>query len=130
MFVCLFVCLFACLFVCLFVCLFGGFCFCFVLFGVVLLLFFFGGEGSINRATSSENLKFVRFLPSTLIPLDMSTSLKISSLTAVNSLGESRSPCLTPLFTGNSSDTIFLNGSILWLGCGCFVIFLRMIRLC
>ena len=52
---------------------------------------------SFKRATLSANLQLVRFLPSTLTPLEMSAFLKTSSITAVNSLGESGSPCLTPL---------------------------------
>ena len=60
---------------------------------------------SLKRATSSANLKLVRFSPSTLTPSEMSAFLKTSSITAVNSLGESGSPCLTPLCIGNSSDT-------------------------
>ena len=35
----------------------------------------------------------------------MSAFLKTSSITAVNSLGESGSLCLTPLVIGNLSDT-------------------------
>ena len=35
----------------------------------------------------------------------MSVFLKTSSITAVNNLGESGSPCLTPLCIGNSTDT-------------------------
>ena len=65
-----------------------------------------GGEGgSLKRATSLANLMFVRFSPSTVIPSEMPTFLKTPSITAVNSLGESRSPCLAPLCIGNSSDT-------------------------
>ena len=56
----------------------------------------------LRRATSSANLKFVRFSTSTLIPSETSAFLKTSSITAVNSLGESESTCLTPLFIGNS----------------------------
>ena len=58
-----------------------------------------------ERAKSSANLKFVSFFfPLTLIPSEMSAFLKASSLTAVNSLGDNGSLCLTPLFIGNSSD--------------------------
>ena len=60
---------------------------------------------SLKRATSSVNLKVVRFPPSTLTPSEMSAFLKTSSITAVNNLGESGSPCLIPLCVGNSSDT-------------------------
>ena len=60
---------------------------------------------SLKRATSSANLKLVRFSPSTLTPSEMSAFLKTSSITAVNNLGENGSPCLTPLCIGNSSDT-------------------------
>ena len=59
---------------------------------------------SLKRATSSANLKLVRFSPLTLAPSEMSTFLNTSSMTAVNNLGESGSPCLTPLCTGNSVD--------------------------
>ena len=60
---------------------------------------------SLKRATSSANLKLGRFSPSTFTPSEMSAFLKTSSITAVNNLGESGSPCLTPLCIGNSSDT-------------------------
>ena len=60
---------------------------------------------SFKRATSSADPKFIRFSPLTLIPLEISAFLKTFSITAVNGLGESGSPCLTPLFVGNSSDT-------------------------
>ena len=60
---------------------------------------------SFKRATSSANLKLLRFSPSTLTPLEISAFLNTSSITAVNSLGESGSPCLTPLCIGNSVDT-------------------------
>ena len=60
---------------------------------------------SLKRATSSANLKLVRFSPSTLTPSDMSAFLDTSSMTAVNNLGESGSPCLTSLCIGNSVDT-------------------------
>ena len=60
---------------------------------------------SLKRATSSTNLKLVRFSPLTLTPSEMSAFLHTSSITAVNNLGESRSPCLTPLCTGNSVET-------------------------
>ena len=60
---------------------------------------------SLKRATSSANLKLVRFSPSTLTPSQMPAFLKTPSITAVNDLGESGSPCLTPLCIGNSSDT-------------------------
>ena len=60
---------------------------------------------SLKRATSSANLKLVRFSPSTLTPSEMSAFLNTSSMTAVNHLGESGSPCLTPRCTGNSVDT-------------------------
>ena len=83
-----------------------GFCFVFVWLGV-----FWGGGGdgggggSLKRVTLSANLKFVWFSPSTLIPSQMSSFLETSSITAVNSLDESGSPCLTPLFIGNSLQT-------------------------
>ena len=88
-----------------------------------------GGEGwrLLKVAILSANLKFVRFSPLTLIPSEMSASLKMSSITAVNSLGESGSPCLTPLFIGNSSDTDLSSGSLLGLGCRCFVRFLHVL---
>ena len=60
---------------------------------------------SLKRATPSANLKLVRFSPSILTPSEMSALLKTSSITAVNNLGESGSPCLTSLCIGNSSDT-------------------------
>ena len=60
---------------------------------------------SLKRVTSSANLKLVRFSPSTLTPSEMSAFLNTSSMTAVNNLGESGSPCLIPLCTGNSVDT-------------------------
>ena len=60
---------------------------------------------SLKRATSSANLKLVRFSSSTLTPSEMSAFLKTSSITAVNNLGESGSPCVTPLCIVNSSDT-------------------------
>ena len=60
---------------------------------------------SLKRATSPANLKLVRFSPSTLTPSEMSAFLNTSSMTAVNNLGESGSPCLTPLCIGNSVDT-------------------------
>ena len=60
---------------------------------------------SLKRATSSANLKLVRFSPSTLTPSEMSAFLNTSSMTAVNNLGESGSPCLTSLCIGNSVDT-------------------------
>ena len=63
---------------------------------------------SLRRATSSANLKLVRFSPSTLTPSDLSAFLNTSSMTAVNNLGESGSPCLTPLCIGNSVDTIYI----------------------
>ena len=69
-------------------------------FPFVLLLFF-----SLKRATPSANLKRVRFSPSTFIHSGMSAFLKTSSIREVNSFGESRSPSLTPLFIGDSSDT-------------------------
>ena len=69
---------------------------CFYIFVVVVLL---------KRATSSANLKLVRFSPSTLTPSEMPAFLNTSSMTAVNNLGESGSPCLTPLCIGNSVDT-------------------------
>ena len=71
---------------------------CLSVFPVVLLFL-------LKRAISSAKLKFVRFPPSALIPLEMTTFLKTFSITAVNSIGESGSPCLTPLFIGNSSGT-------------------------
>ena len=49
--------------------------------------------------------KRARFSPSTSMPSEMSAFLKTSSITAVNSFGESGSPCLTPLFIGKSLDT-------------------------
>ena len=61
---------------------------------------------SLKTATSSANLKLVRFHPSTLTPSEMSAFLNTSSVTAVNNLGESGSRCLTPLCIGNSVDTI------------------------
>ena len=60
---------------------------------------------SLKRATSSANLMLVRFSPSILTPSEMSAFLNTSSMTAVKNLGESGSPCLTPLCTGNSVDT-------------------------
>ena len=60
---------------------------------------------SLKRATSSVNLKLVRFSLSTLTPSEMSAFLNTSSMTAVNNLGESGSPCLTPLCIRNSVDT-------------------------
>ena len=99
--------LFKCFSIC-FVSCFLLFCFVFLvvvvffLFFLLLLLFCFCFW---KRATTSTNLKLVRFSPSTLIPSEMSAFLKISSITAVNSLGESESPRLTPLCIGNSSDT-------------------------
>ena len=77
-------------------------------FFVCFFFFFF----FLKRAISSANLKFLRFSSPTLIPSEMSAFLKTSSITAVNSIGESGSPCLTPLFIGNSSDT-YLSKSIL-----------------
>ena len=71
------------------------------MFCLFVCLFFF----SLKRAISAANLKFVRFSPSILIPSERSAFLKTSSVTAVNSLGESGSPCLTPLCIGNLSDT-------------------------
>ena len=59
----------------------------------------------LKRATSLANPKFERFSLSTLIPSEMADFLKTSSVTAGNSLGESGSPCMTPLFIGNSLDT-------------------------
>ena len=59
----------------------------------------------VEKATSSANLKLVGFSPSTLTPSEMSAFLNTSSMTAVNNLGESGSPCLTPLCIGNSVDT-------------------------
>ena len=56
---------------------------------------------TLKRETSSAELKFVRLSPSASIPSEMSALLKISSITAVNSLGESGSHCPTPLFIGN-----------------------------
>ena len=53
---------------------------------------------SLKRATSSANLKLVRFYPSTLTLSEMSAFLKTSSITAVSNLGESGSPCLTSLY--------------------------------
>ena len=72
---------------------------------------------SLKRATSSASLKFVRVSPSTLTPSEMSAFLKTSSITAVNNVGESGSPCLTPLCIGNSSDTDLSKGilAIAWL---------------
>ena len=58
---------------------------------------------SLNRPTSSTNLTLVRFSPLTYS--EMSAFLQTSSITAVNNLGESGSPCLTPLCIGKSSDT-------------------------
>ena len=63
----------------------------------VLFLFCFGVFLLLKRATLSANLKFVRFSSSALIRSKMSDSLKTFSITVVNSLGESGSPCLTPL---------------------------------
>ena len=60
---------------------------------------------SFQSATSSTNLKLLRFSPSTLTPSDISAFLNTSSITAVNNLGESGSPCLTPLCIWNSVDT-------------------------
>ena len=60
---------------------------------------------SFKRATSSANLKLLRFSPSTLTPSEISAFLNTSSITAVNKLGESGSPCLTPLCIWNSVDT-------------------------
>ena len=71
--------------------LFRCFCICFVV--------------SLKRAASSANLKLVWFSPSTLTPSEMSAFLNTSSMTAVNNLGESGSPCLTPMCIGNSVDT-------------------------
>ena len=59
----------------------------------------------LKRATSSANFKLVRFSPSTLTPSEMSAFLNTSFMTAVNNLGESGSPCLTPQCIGNSVDT-------------------------
>ena len=55
---------------------------------------------SLKRTTSLANLKLVRFSPSTLTPSEMSVFLNTSSMTAVNNLGESGSPCLTLLCIG------------------------------
>ena len=60
---------------------------------------------SFKSATSSANLKLLRFSPSTLTPSEISAFLNTSSITAVNNLGESGSPCLTPLCIWNSVDT-------------------------
>ena len=60
---------------------------------------------SLKRATSSANLKLVRFSPSTSTPSEMSAFLKTSSITAVSYLGESGSPCLAHPCIGNSSAT-------------------------
>ena len=60
---------------------------------------------SFKRATSSANLKLLRFSLSTLTPSEISAFLNTSSITAVNNLGESGSPCLTPLCIWNSVDT-------------------------
>ena len=60
-----------------FPCVFLGQVF-FHLFCFVVCVFF-----SYKRATSSANLKFVRFSPSTLSPLEMSAFLKTSSVTTV-----------------------------------------------
>ena len=49
--------------------------------------------------------KFVRFSLSALIPSETSALLKIFTIAAVNSLGESGSPCLTPPLKGNLSVT-------------------------
>ena len=59
----------------------------------------------LKRATSSVNLKLVRFSQSTLTPSEMSAFLNTSSMTAVNNLGESGPPCLTPQCIGNSVHT-------------------------
>ena len=50
---------------------------------------------SLKRATSSANLKLARFSPSTLTHSEMSAFLNTSSMTAMNNLGESGSPCQT-----------------------------------
>ena len=85
---------------------------------------------SLKRATSSANLKLVRFSPSTLTPSEMSAFLNTSSMTAVNNLDESGSPCLTPLCIGNSMDTIIcLDGLLLSPGCICLVECLRVFHL-
>ena len=53
---------------------------------------------SFKRVTSSANLKFACFSLSTMIPLELCAFLKTSSITAVYSLGESGSSCLTPVY--------------------------------
>ena len=80
---------------------------------------------SLKRATLSANLKLVRFSPSTLTPSEMSAFLNTSSVTAVNNLGESGSPCLTPLCIGNSVDTSLSRWTLavawLYMFCGMFM---------
>ena len=73
---------------------------------------------SLKRATSSANLKLVRFSPSTLTPSELSALLSTSSMTAVNNLGESGSPCLTPLCIGNSVDTSLSRWTLAVAWCG------------
>ena len=63
----------------------------------------------LKRATLSAHPKFVRFSPSTVIPPEISAFLKTSSITSVKSLCEHGSPCLTPLYIRNSSDTNLSN---------------------
>ena len=73
---------------------------------------------SLKRATSSANLTLVRFSPSTLTPSEMSAFLNTSSMTAMNNLGESEYPCLTPLCIGNSVDTSLSRWTLAVAWCG------------
>ena len=57
--------------------------------------------------TSSANLKWFNFLPYILIPFLLHSSfLYIPSISAFNNVSEIGSPCRTPLFISNFSQTL------------------------